>query len=87
MDQVFKPGVVNVVQLISRDDLHIRHQKRRIEAGIGDPSRDIAAGDADFVQDIAMCRDDRLIGFAPQHIDDAACLIPRVILVGEERAC
>src|SRR5258708_21924222 len=36
MDQVFKPGAVDVVQLVSRDDLDIRHEERRLEPSIGD---------------------------------------------------
>ena len=76
MDQVFKPGAVNVVQFICRNNLDIRHQEGRIEAGIRDASRDIAAGHADLVQNITIGRDGRMIGFTAQHIDDAACLIP-----------
>ena len=83
MDQVLKPGAVDVVQLVGGDDLDVGHQKRRIEPGIGDPPRNVAAGDADLVQHVAMGRDDRMIGFAAQHIDDAACLVPFFVLIGE----
>jgi hypothetical protein len=87
VDQLLKPGAVDVVSLVSRNDLDIGHQECRVEPGIGDPARDIAAGDADLVQNIAMGRDDRMIGLAAQDIDDAACLIPLLVLIGEERAC
>jgi hypothetical protein len=76
VDQVLKPGAVDVVQLISGDDLDICHEERRVEASIGDPARDIATRHADLVQNITMGGDGRMIGFAAQHIDDAACFIP-----------
>ena len=43
--QVLELGPVDVVQLVSRDDLDIRHEERRVYPGIGDPPRDIAAAE------------------------------------------
>jgi hypothetical protein len=34
-----------------------------------------------------MSRDDRMVGFASQHIDDPTCFIPLLVLIGEKRTC
>jgi hypothetical protein len=86
MDQVFKLGAVNVVQFIRRNNLDIRHQEGWIQAGISEPPLNATPGHADLVQNITIGRDGGMIGFAAQHIDDPACLIPLLVLIGEQRA-
>ena len=56
VDQVFKLGPVDVGELVGRDDLHVRHEECRVEPSVGDPSRDVAAGHADLVQNIRGAR-------------------------------
>ncbi len=59
----------------ARDDLDIGHQIGRVHPRIRDASFDAAACHANLVQDFPVRRHDRIVGFAPQHIDRPAGLI------------
>ncbi len=53
---------------------------------IGDPARDVAARDSDLVQDTAMSDVMLMLEFTPEHVDETACLVPFLVLTGEERS-
>src|SRR3546814_10750869 len=61
VDQVFELHAVDVVERVGGDDLHVRQQKGRVQSGIGDALGDIAAGDADLVQHLAVGCDGRVV--------------------------
>ena len=86
MDQVLKPGAVDVEQLVGGDDFDIGHEEGRVELRIGEAARNVTAGHADFVQHVAVGRDGWMFGLAAQHIDNAAGLVPFLIVIGEQRA-
>src|SRR5690606_16727088 len=86
VNKVFEPASGDVVQLVGGDDLHVGHEEGRIEAGIRDPSRNVATGDADLVEDGSVRRNDRVVRLAAQDIDNTARLVALLARVGEEGA-
>ncbi len=58
MDQILQPAAGNVIKLVGSDDLDVRHEEGWIEAGVGDPARDVSSGYADLMQDGPISRDD-----------------------------
>jgi hypothetical protein len=85
MDQVLKLRASYVVKLIGGYHLDIRHQKRRLEPCPCDPLIDARVCYADLVDQVSVGRDNRMIGFASQHIDCSRRLIIWCVLVGEQR--
>jgi hypothetical protein len=54
VNHIFEFGHVDVEQRVSRNDLYIRQEKRRIEPRVCDPSRHVAPGYANLVQNLTM---------------------------------
>ena len=75
MQQVLKLGPVDIKQLIGRDDFDVSHQKCRLQTSASDTLFHTDIRDADLVNDIAVCSNDRVVGFASENINNAAGLI------------
>lgn len=71
MDQVFELAAADVEQLVGCHDLHVRQKEGRVQLGVGNTLGDIAAGDADLVNEVAVGGDNGIVRLATQDIDGA----------------
>ncbi len=71
VDQVFKPGLVDVVELIGRHNLDRRHEEGRLKVRTGNPLLDTQCGHANLVHEVPVLRHHWMIRLAAQDIDRA----------------
>jgi hypothetical protein len=86
MQQILKLGPVDIKQLVGSDDFDICHQKSRFEASTRYALLNARVCNANLVNDVTVCRNDGVVGFASEDIDDAAGLVIVSSLCSEEWA-
>jgi hypothetical protein len=84
MDQLFQLHAADVVELIGGHHFNICQEKCRLEPRASDALIDAEICYTDFVDQVTVCRDNRVFRITSQHIDRARCLIILCVLVREE---
>ena len=84
VDHVLHLGPVDVEKLVRRHDFDIGHQECWLKPSPCDAIFDTRRCNADLVNQIAVLGDQRMIGFAPQHVDGTASLVAIGSLVGNQ---
>src|SRR3954471_6015723 len=69
MDHVFKLDPIDVVKLVGSDDFDVRKEKSGIDLRTRNASFDLAACDANLVQNLAVRSHHRIIRLAAQNVD------------------
>src|SRR5699024_8960456 len=75
VQQVFQFHRVNAGQVISGDNLDVCQQIGALIGGIGDPVFNVAASDADLVNQLPVFDDIGVIGFAAQYVYGAGLFV------------
>lgn len=71
MNEPLQLASLYVEELVFSDDLHVCHQESRLKARASDPVLDLHTGDPNFVHQVTMFGDQRMVGLAPQDVDRA----------------
>ena len=75
MEQDLELVPIDVEKLVRRDDFDVSHKKRGLKPSAGNSLLNADVCDADFVDNISVCRNDRMVRFTSKDVNDAARLV------------
>ena len=75
MENVFQLNPIDVEELVRCNNIHVGHKERRVQLRVGEARPNLATRDTDLMQDLSIGGNYRMVGFATQNIDRAACKV------------